>query len=896
MSNILNDSTRRTFLGGTLAAGVVPALATPSPSASQPQPPHSVLLAKEEVAAPAGASDVWWPARVDLAPARWIWLPSQRVLPNTFVLFRREIALSARPKRATAWIAADSRYRISVNGQRLQWGPAPCDPRQLDVDPVDLSAALVAGTNVIGVEVLFYGFAEGSWPGGKPGLLLLARIEMPDGSTQTFASDDGWSAHVDRAHRPGQHKRWFLRSLQEDFDARLHPAGWDQPGPQPAGRWIPAQVLDCPADKPVACGQSGPWAGDTVDRVNPDVSALRLRQIPPVRQTSVPVARLTDAGMLEWTSDPDDWFDLRIPNSFRLRHDASAASGSGPWRMPATPAGHGAYATFALAEQVVGWPYFTIDAPAGTIVELMPQESHDPAKTAWLDTHLFAWSRFVCKEGENHFQTFDYECLRWLQLHVHNASRPVTLRDVGVRRRQFAWPHEPHIQTSDAALQRLFNASVNTLRNSVVETVVDGMGRERQQYSGDCGHQLHAVRYAFGEPRPARRYLRTYSEGLTKDGYFLDCWPAGDRLTRIPQKEMDAAYWGPLLDHGVGFNFDCWNHYMETGEREAVVEPYPQLVRFSEYLLSLRSTKAEDAGLLPVENLGIPTVWIDHNGYKQQRHRQCAFNLYTAAMFSHALAPLAELMGEPERARAYRRSGEELLAATVRRFWSAERGTFINNLPWAAEEHEIRMCDRSLSTAVLFDQCPGGNTAAAVRALVECPPEMGFSYPANQGWRLWALAKHHRVDVILRELRSRWANMRSVKENNALQEDWDPPTDTAAEWSHCPLAPLYVTFMDLAGIRPLTPGFARCRIQPQLGDLPDLALTAWTPRGPIEFSAQAETGGHAVRVKLPAGCEAELAVPDASRVPGAKTGTSRDGLSTYRIAEGQAIEFHLARA
>ena len=668
MSTVKYDPTRRSFLGGALVAGVVhlPA-AAPSPIEAPGQLPQTVVPGTETRATSASGADPWWPARVDLAPARWIWLPSQRVLANTFLLFRREIVLDAKPTRAQAWIAADSRYRISVNGQRLQWGPAPCDPRQLDVDPVDLSAVLVPGKNFIGVEVLFYGYAEGTWPGGQPGLLFLAQIEMAGGSKLTVSSDEKWSVSIDRAHRPGQHKRWFLRSLQEEFDARLHPAGWDATGAQDQARWLPAQVLDCPADKPIACGHGGPWAGDTVDLTDPAVSALRLRQIPAVRETLVAAARMAETGAIEWKRDPNDWFDFRVPDSFRTERDASAAAPlTGPWQIAATPEGRGAYATFEFREQLLGWPYFTIDAPAGTIVELIPQESHDPAKTAWLDTHFFSWSRFICKEGQNRFETFDYECLRWLQLHVRNASRSVTIRDVGVRRRQFPWPHEPRIRTSDAALQRLFDASVNTLRNSAVETVVDGMGRERQQYSGDGGHQLHAVRYAFGETRLGRRYLRTFSEGMTKDGYFLDCWPAGDRLARIPQREMDAAFWGPLLDHGVGFNFDCWNHYLETGEREAVVEAYPKLVRFAEYLSGLRSAD----GLLAVENLGIPTVWMDHNAYKKPRHKQCAFNLYAAAMFVHALAPLADLMGDSRSARSYRQMGEALLAATVRRYWS----------------------------------------------------------------------------------------------------------------------------------------------------------------------------------------------------------------------------------
>jgi len=61
---------------------------------------------------------------MDLTPACWIWLPSGRTLPNTFVLFRHGVALLNAPGRATA-VAADSRYRFTVNGVRVGWGPAP---------------------------------------------------------------------------------------------------------------------------------------------------------------------------------------------------------------------------------------------------------------------------------------------------------------------------------------------------------------------------------------------------------------------------------------------------------------------------------------------------------------------------------------------------------------------------------------------------------------------------------------------------------------------------------------------------------------------------------------------------------------------------------------------------
>jgi hypothetical protein len=472
-------------------------------------------------------------------------------------------------------------------------------------------------------------------------------------------------------------------------------------------------------------------------------------------------------------------------------------------------------------------------------------------------------------------------------LNIRNAARPATVRNVGIRRRLYDWPNPARIACSEPALQRLFDATINTLRNSAQDTIVDGMGRERQQYSGDCGHQLHAVRYAFGDTNLSRRYLRTYSEGLALDGYFMDSWPAWDRLARVSQRQVDATNWGPILDHGVGFIFDNWNHYLETGDLDALREPYPRLLRFADYLKGLRDAK----GLLPVEDIGVPCVWIDHEAFQKQRHKQCAFNLYAAAMYQHALAPICRAFGEHERAKAFAQLGRDIQSAAVRAFWSREPGAFINNRPWLEEEGATRMDDRSLATALLFDQCPNSNIAVALQTLADCPPEMGLSYPCNAGWRLWALARHGRIDVVLDDLRRRWATMRSVIENNTLQEFWQARPDSTDEWSHCPVAPVYVLFMDVAGIRPLSPGFARAQIRPQLGDLERLSLTAHTVRGPIEFESERmdmSPHGHRVTISLPAGCEGELVLPDGIPIDlPTLTPDHPLGLKRYRLAAGQ---------
>jgi len=353
---------------------------------------------------------------------------------------------------------------------------------------------------------------------------------------------------------------------------------------------------------------------------------------------------------------------------------------------------------------------------------------------------------------------------------------------------------------------------------------------------------------------------------------------------------LDLSGWGPILDHGVGFVLDCRSHYFYTGDLEAVREPYPRLLRFARYLQSIVGAD----GLLPVENIGIPSVWIDHIAYQQQRHKQCAFNLYAAAAMQHGLAPLCRAFGEPAQAEAVTAFGRQLLSAAVRRFWSPERKLFINNLPWLSDEKSPRACDRSLATAILFDQCPENQTDAAVRELAECPPEMGFSYPANAGWRLWALAKGGRADIIVSDLRRRWATLASVKENNTLQEDWQAPADSGSQWSHCPVVPVYITFHGLLGLRPLEPGFKTYELRPQFGDLVDLEATAHTAAGPIAVQMHGAAGAREVMLKLSDAGQGELLLPEGEQVKlQPLSGSAPASHRRYRLPQGQEVRLEL---
>jgi hypothetical protein len=178
--------------------------------------------------------------------------------------------------------------------------------------------------------------------------------------------------------------------------------------------------------------------------------------------------------------------------------------------------------------------------------------------------------------------------------------------------------------------------------------------------------------------------------------------------------------------------------------------------------------------------------------------------------------------------------------------------------------------------------------------LANTPAEMGFSYPANAGWRLWALAKGGRVDSVISDLRTRWAAMDSVRLNNTLQEFWKVQADSTSQWSHCAVVPLYVLYMNIAGIKPLLPGYCRYEIVPQFADIDSLELTAHTVLGPIVVKTTGPIGKRELTIHTLANSSGEIALDARDEVP-LKRLKERGPLNRarYALPPGENIILHL---
>jgi hypothetical protein len=136
--------------------------------------------------------------------------------------------------------------------------------------------------------------------------------------------------------------------------------------------------------------------------------------------------------------------------------------------------------------------------------------------------------------------------------------------------------------------------------------------------------------------------------------------------------------------------------------------------------------------------------------------------------------------------------------------------------------------------------------------------------------------------------------MESVQKNNTLQESWKALPDSGDLWSHCPVAPLYVMAMSVAGIQPLAPGWRKTLIHPQPGDLRSLSLTTQTPTGSLSLTTGGPPGDRKLVLVLPEECQADLVLDRREQIeaaPGPPSGIP--GTRTFRLTGGATHDFHL---
>jgi hypothetical protein len=428
--------------------------------------------------------------------AQWIWCDVQVPKPFQFVRFRKTIELASRPAEATAYITADTFYRLWINRQLVMHGPARSSRGKATVDPVAVGPYLKQGKNTLMIEAL-HGVFPFEALAQAPGLLCEVETRSGAGRQVVAASDATWEAAEITAWSRDSLRFSYQRGWIEQYDERR----------TPEEKWRPATVLG-----PVG---TAPWR--KVEMRNIPLPAPLL----PVRPAAVVAVERSDG--FTGNIDPVNRFELPRPawdrqgawlrrlQTERLHRDATAAAnpagvtgkGSGDTLLT----GDNASITYDMGLGYVGFIGIEASGHAGQVVDIAWSErlADDGEVRPRQPTQFNCAIQVTLREGRQSFLAFMPQFVRFVRV-AQRGPGQVTLHRLWLTEFRFAAEPKGNFRCSDEQLNRVYDAARRTAMLVTLDAYMDCPHRERNaMYASEAYSDLKAVYPMFGDTSVSRR-------------------------------------------------------------------------------------------------------------------------------------------------------------------------------------------------------------------------------------------------------------------------------------------------------------------------------------------------------------------------------------------------------
>lgn len=769
--------------------------------------------------------------------AKYIWIGgSNGFQSNQFLFFRKTFNISKEEVRnINIDIFADSRYILYLNGTLLGRGPLPSDPVHTAYDSYQAGEALFDGENVLAVMVCYYGNQTGNYIQGSPEFILNADIGFQNGSVQAIVTDCSWRCLVPLCWPMGGPRRSIWKSLIEIFDAREYPKGWNAPG-YCDDKWSNAVELEeAPRHK---------------------IGGLETRDIKYLRYNKLNCHEVCRTGMVEFLQDPAVVFKYQMRDKIReIRLDEDIVNGPDnskiefPVIVNQTEGNSANYCVFDFGKDVVGRIGFKVNAPAGTVIDMVFREIEEKDVIQLSVAEMVNWKRYITSEGEQQWMSFEPEGFRFLQLAIHGNSSPLEICEVFVEEQRYPSERKGYFECSDERLNRLWDAAANTIQLSMQATYTDNPIREMGPWSGDIEYAKLVSYYVTGDLTLAARGLRQISYGQEASGRMPPIWPSGVSysLSMMRCLVSDGKGMTPGFEmphHSLQWISSVWRHYTYSGDLELLRELFPKLIKAWEWFRS----KCDENGLLyNSDSWEDKWGWIDWEGLKDIWITLNFFHYESL----HSLKSIAAELGEKLIENKLVDELEIKRRGLVQKYWSEEYCCFVDCYTEREGHVEPFFSEHTLSLALRYDLVPEGKEMQVVQRLENGLPDCS---PVHKFHPYRALSQYGRHNKVLEEFRIKWSNMLSVNETSTIQEVWE--LDPEGVFCCCQSAsavPAFYLPAYILGVRPLKPAFEEFIVEPVPVDLKWAKGSVPTPFGIVTVEWNIGLEGRSLKVDVPDG-------------------------------------------
>ncbi|MDB6127870.1 MAG: hypothetical protein JWM35_1766, partial [Verrucomicrobia bacterium] len=432
------------------------------------------------------------------------------------------------------------------------------------------------------------------------------------------------------------------------------------------------------------------------------------------------------------------------------------------------------------------------------------------------------------------FEPLHWRAFRYIGLKVTVGAAPLTIRAVQQRFTAYPYRIAATFASSDAALDKIWQVGLHTMRMCSHETFEDCPHYEQMQYAGDTMITSKLAMLTTGDYRLSRQALYHFDWSRLSDGLTQARFPS--RLVQI------IPAWSIHWITNIKDYFYC------TGDRATLQDLMPGV----RAVLDWYRRHTDEDGLpakLPFWNI---TDWCPWWPRGVVPGADTGTTCIHSAQYIHALDEAALLVGHLggiAESDALRREAAGLRTKAHARFWSESEGLYFDR-PGGPEVSQY------------------GN-AWAIVAGIAGERERGIimkRFPHDEklapGSFFWwhtgfaALAKCGRADDMPKYL-GPWHESISYGLSTFVEENsyW---RSLCHAWSAHPVLEFQQRIL---GVTAIEPGFARVRVSPNRCGLTHASGSVCTPRGLIEVAWKVEGGKFHLNVSAPEGIALEVGAP-----------------------------------
>jgi len=752
---------------------------------------------------------------------------------NSYACFRLAIDLPDRPTAAVVRISADARYTLYVNGRRIHQGPARSFQNLQSYDELDLADFLTAGQNAICAIVHQFGVPTSqSIYRDASGFLLDGIVETNAGSFP-LQTPTGWLSRDATAWRKHVARLSPHLGFQEHFDADADHADWLLPG-------FIADPAEWDAPDIIAPVGSHPW------------TAMRARQAPLLTDEVISFTAITS----QFTGENARGYKV-AENVFHFLQqetrkkakpafespDAMLRDDDHSSILPSLPDGHFHLAVLDLG--VVRTAHMILDiaeAAGDEIIDILYLEDLDKSGAPLVTggDHAPA-DRYRCRPGAQRWEAFWPKGFRYAALVLRNVEAPLKIRHIGARMVNAASSKLGTFESSDARLNSIYQAGVDTLQACMTDAYLDSPVTQAQRWS-DARQQFRAGIYAFGEVSPLERGISQLAQSQSADGSLHSHPPSDNPRTR----SFDSMFaWIGTL----------WEHYFHTDRTELLATCRPSLDR----LLAFFATFERKEGLLG-QSTGFEIFAPPAELYREDF--SAPFNLaYLQAL--RWSAGIYEVLRQDSQSKTTSRKADALAKSIDKHFWDAKLKLWKDGFDPKTSAAIDQTSVHTNALAILLHFRPEARPTLArdviLKTMTARRGKTIVPSPALASAALDALIEANLRAEAIDVVRARWGAMLD-RNQTTFNQQWDG--GTGSKCCGAAASPVYLIAQQILGVTPVAVGWKHVRIAPLVGALEFARGTIPTPRGPIRVEwEKAGEDQLAVRVELPEGTEADFVGP-----------------------------------